>query len=101
MGGKIKVENKVKSKEAPGWRRRMYSFGLKRITRQTMAERLQMRSQTQRQIQRQRQRHGKSWLRAFRKDLTSRTQNSPTHLMVMDMDVVLVFPDVQNHLLVI
>ena len=78
----------------------MYSLGLKRITRQTMAERLQMRSQTQRQIQRQRQRHGKSWLRAFRKDLTSRTQNSPTHLMVMDMDVVLVFPDVHNHLLV-
>ena len=78
----------------------MYSLGLKRITRQTMAERLQMRSQTQRQIQRQTHRHGKSWLRACRKDLTSRTQNSPTHLIVMDMDVVLVFPDVHNHLLV-
>ena len=78
----------------------MYSFGLKRITRQTMAERLQMRSQTQRQIQIQRQRHGKSWLRACRKEPTSKTQNSPTHLMVMDMDVVLVFPDVLNHLLV-
>ena len=37
---------------------------------------------------------------SLQKRSTSRTQNSSTHLMVMDMDVVLVFPDVHNHLLV-